>query len=129
MKIEEQLKSIILSQHKSIRSFSLEIDIPYSTIDSILKRGILNAGVGNIIRIFHSLNLDVESISTGCLSFCQESPPVSSDVSLSQLESELVLAYRRASDDDRIAVEAVLRKYREEKEETLPQSEEALNIG
>lgn len=48
---------------------------------------------------------------------------------LSYQEVDLALAYRRASDDDRIAVEAVLRKYREEKDEALPQNEEALNIG
>lgn len=48
---------------------------------------------------------------------------------LSSAEMSIALAYRRASDDDRIAVEAVLRKYRDEKEEAPPQNEEALNIG
>lgn len=62
MTIEEQLKQKILERYKSIRSFTQAIDIPYTTLDSIFKRGLSNAGVGTVIKIFTSLDLDVESI-------------------------------------------------------------------
>ena len=65
MTVEEQLKGIILSRYKSIRAFTTANDIPYSTLDSVFKRGLLNAGVGTIIKVFKALNLDVESIATG----------------------------------------------------------------
>ena len=65
MTIEEQLKSIILSRYKSIRAFTTAFDIPYSTLDSVFKRGLLSAGVGTIIKVFNALDLDVESIGTG----------------------------------------------------------------
>ena len=60
---EEQLKQIILSSHKSLRAFTEKYDIPYSTLDSLLRRGIKNAGVGTVVTIFTALGLDVESCS------------------------------------------------------------------
>ena len=65
MTIEEQLKKIILDRYKSVRAFTQEIDIPYSTVDTIFKRGIYGTGVSTILKLFQALNLDVESISSG----------------------------------------------------------------
>lgn len=67
MKIEDQLKSIILSKYKSVRAFTTEINIPYSTLDSVFRRGIGKAGIETMIKVFNALNLDIESISTGVL--------------------------------------------------------------
>ena len=44
--LESKLKEIIIEKFGSIRQFSLSIDIPYTTVDSILKRGIDNSNVG-----------------------------------------------------------------------------------
>lgn len=63
--IEEQLKEMILSKYKSVREFSLLIDMPYSTLDSIFKRGIGNASVSNIIRICKALNISADGLSQG----------------------------------------------------------------
>lgn len=67
MTLEEQLKNEILSRYKSIREFAAMTGIPYSTVDSVLKRGIKNSGVGTVIRIFSFLDIDVESISSETL--------------------------------------------------------------
>lgn len=67
MTIEEQLKQEILSRYKSIRAFTTAIDIPYSTLDSALKRGISNAGISTMIKVFNALDLDVEGIAVGTL--------------------------------------------------------------
>lgn len=67
MTIEEQLKKHILSQYRSVRAFTQSIGIPYSTVDTMFKRGIGGTGISTVIKIFHALNLDVESIETGCL--------------------------------------------------------------
>lgn len=67
MTLEDQLRKEILSRYKSIREFSSMIKIPYSTVDSILKRGIKNSGVGTVIKIFSYLDIDVESITSGTL--------------------------------------------------------------
>lgn len=67
MTLEEQLKKEILGKYKSVRAFTTAINVPYSTLDSVFKRGITNAGVSTMIRVFGALDLDVESISSGKL--------------------------------------------------------------
>lgn len=76
MTIEEQLKAEILAKYKSVRAFTSLAGIPYSTVDSIFKRGISNAGVGTVIKIFGHLGLDVESLATGELKkvVCSSTP-------------------------------------------------------
>ena len=67
MVLEEQLRSKILEKHKSVREFANYYEIPNSTVDSVLKRGIYNSGVGTVIKIFDALNLDLESVPSGTL--------------------------------------------------------------
>lgn len=64
MSIEEQLKEAILVQYKSIRAFTMDIDIPYSTIDNMLKRGVSGASVSTVIKVCNSLGIDIESLQT-----------------------------------------------------------------
>lgn len=63
--VENDLKNLILSRYKSIREFCFAIDIPYSTIDSILKRGIENAGSGKIIKICKHLKISADELIAG----------------------------------------------------------------
>lgn len=65
MTLEEQLKNEILSRYKSVRAFTTSINVPYSTLDSVFKRGIANAGVSTMIKVFDALDLDIESIVFG----------------------------------------------------------------
>ena len=63
MTVEMQLKEKILERYKSVRAFTVAIDIPYTTLDSVFKRGLLNAGIGTMIKVFSALDLDIESAS------------------------------------------------------------------
>lgn len=63
--VEERLKNLILENYKSIREFTTEIGIPYSTFDSILKRGISNANITNILKITNKLDIDTEKLAMG----------------------------------------------------------------
>lgn len=62
---EEKLKLLILSRYKSIREFTIAIDIPYTTIDSIFRRGIDNSSVSNIKKICDALNISVDALADG----------------------------------------------------------------
>lgn len=44
MSPEERLKQEILKNYKSVRAFTKEINVSYSTVDSMLKRGVAGAG-------------------------------------------------------------------------------------
>lgn len=65
MTIEEKLKELILTRYNSIREFSIDIDIPYTTLSSIFQRGIENSNVSNIIKICKALNISVDGLADG----------------------------------------------------------------
>ena len=91
MTIEDQLKSIILERYKSVRAFVQEVGIPYTTLDSALKRGLLNAGIGTMTKVFNALDLDVESIQTGAL---KSKPIIQNSFNFTDTELELIKKYR-----------------------------------
>lgn len=62
MTIEDKLKCVILEKYKSIRAFTKIIDIPYSTIDTMFKRGINGTSVITIIKICKALNIDTDAL-------------------------------------------------------------------
>ena len=65
MTIEEKLKKHILTKHKSIREFVKYADLPYSTVDGILKRGISNSSVGNVLKICYALQISADELANG----------------------------------------------------------------
>lgn len=85
MTIENKLKNLILERYKSIREFSLSIDMPYSTIDSIFKRGIGNSSVTNVIKICKALRLSVDALANGELLPISESTKSSEIVDVNDL--------------------------------------------
>ncbi len=60
--MEEELKKMIIEKYGSVMQFSKKIDVPYTTIDTILKRGIDNSNVTNVIKICKELKLSVEEM-------------------------------------------------------------------
>lgn len=65
MTIEDQLKNLILSRYRSIREFVIAIDMPYTTIDSIFRRGIGNSSVSNVIKICKALGISADELAEG----------------------------------------------------------------
>lgn len=67
MTTEEQLKEFIIGKYKSLRNFvnTSGIDVPYTTIDGIFKRGIKNSNVSTIIRLCKVLNISVDELANG----------------------------------------------------------------
>ena len=65
MTIENRLKDLILDQYSSIREFTIKIDMAYSTLDSIFKRGIQNATLSNILKICDALHISADALANG----------------------------------------------------------------
>lgn len=65
MSTENKLKDLILTRYRSIREFTQFIDMPYSTFDAILKRGIDNSSVSNIIKICKALGISADALANG----------------------------------------------------------------
>lgn len=58
--LENKIKDLIIEKYGSIRQFSFKIGLPYTTIDSILKRGIDNSNVSNVIKMCKALNISID---------------------------------------------------------------------
>lgn len=61
--IENKIKEIIIQRYGSVKSFSAKIGVPYTTIDTILKRGLLKSNVLNVIKMCVELGIDVEELA------------------------------------------------------------------
>ncbi|EHJ07671.1 XRE family transcriptional regulator [Staphylococcus simiae] len=59
---EKDLKHLIEQKSGSVKAFSEEIGLAYTTVRSILERGVFNAKVENVIKICNGLNIRPEDI-------------------------------------------------------------------
>lgn len=62
MEKEKHLKHLMELKSGSVKAFSEEIGLAYTTVRSILERGVFNAKVENIIKICKGLNIKPESL-------------------------------------------------------------------
>lgn len=58
MNREQWLRNLILDRYTSLRQFSKEADIPYSSLMTLLSRGIGGASFDTVIRICRALEID-----------------------------------------------------------------------
>jgi hypothetical protein len=58
----EILKKLIESSSPSVKAFSLKSGLPYSTLRSMLERGIGNASVDNVIKVCKTLGITIEQL-------------------------------------------------------------------
>lgn len=50
--------------------------MPWTTLDSILKRGVSKANISNIMKITQELNIDTESLAVGLIAPKKEAVPI-----------------------------------------------------
>lgn len=63
--LESKLKEIIIERYGSLKKFTEIIHMPWTTLDSILKRGIANSNISNILKITNELKIDTEKLAAG----------------------------------------------------------------
>ena len=62
---ENHIKEIIINKYGSLKKFCEIINMPWTTLDSILKRGFANSNITNVMKISHELKVDTESLASG----------------------------------------------------------------
>ena len=78
MTVEERIKELILSKYKSLRDFinNSDVDMPYTTLDGILKRGVSNASISNILKLCKALNISADELSKGNIVPTNDGDPI-----------------------------------------------------
>ena len=73
--LEANIKSLIIERYGSLKKFSETINMPWTTLDSILKRGMANSNITNVLKITREIGLDAEKIDDGEIVFSGEQEP------------------------------------------------------
>lgn len=60
--LEKKIKALIILEFGSVKAFSDKIKVPYTTIDTILKRGIFKSNVLNVLKICDALDIDTNEL-------------------------------------------------------------------
>ena len=63
--LERQVMDLILKIMQANLILQEKADLPYSTLDSIFKRGLQNASIANIIKLCNALNISADGLSNG----------------------------------------------------------------
>ena len=63
MNREEFLKTLIEQRYSNVKRFSEHIGLPYTTVRTILEKGVGNARVDNVIKICKGLGISPEELS------------------------------------------------------------------
>ena len=97
MKREERLKAHIKNSGRTIKEFASDIDMPYTTLLSILKN-LGGAGVDNVMRICAELGITVDSLD----------PSIDTADNPNPAESNLIKKYRTLDGHGKEAVDVIL---------------------
>ena len=86
----EKLEKYIKRKYNSFREFTIAIDMPYTTLYSILKRGIENSSVANINKVCSALNINLTDLINEEISPCQTTS-ISNNESIIEIAETLLV--------------------------------------
>lgn len=109
MTLEEKLREMILKRYHSMREFSARIDVPNSTVESILKRGVQNSSVSNVIKLCKGLNISVEALAEGRIEPVATKKPIAKNIKVIQAPGKIV-ANPPATTDVYAVIDGVIKK-------------------
>lgn len=75
----ERIKREIEKQYKSVHDFAVKNDIPYSTLNSALKKGIGGMATDTVFKIYESLSIDISELTL------KKRETISRDLNISEL--------------------------------------------
>ncbi len=105
---ELQLKKIIIDKYGSLKKFCEKIDMPWTTLDSILKRGVTNSNITNVMKITRELQVDTESLASGLIVNSQSIKEVTIKKNLTTLMPKILEYYEQLNDTGKhVATERV----------------------
>lgn len=85
MTIENELKNYIIDRYGSILQFAKIANLPHSTIYTILRRGIMNSTLDNILQICKTLNIDPDELANEKIVPAKTIKPEASSIELLQI--------------------------------------------
>lgn len=103
--IEQDLKALIVERYGNLKKFTEAINLPWTTLDGVLKRGVNKANITSLIKICDGLKIDCESLYYGKIMPKQY---FTNSSSLTEHELNHIQKYRSLDPLDKKAVDGLL---------------------
>ena len=114
MQAEERIKELIIAKYGNVRAFATESGISYTTVRSILERGIMNAKAENVFKICHLLGISPDTVADWGIS--NEQQPTNSHDIDSIIDNAMMFDGKPFTDDDKRAIPGIIAGYMSSKE-------------
>lgn len=115
MQAEERIKELIIAKYGNVRAFATESGISYTTVRSILERGIMNAKAENVFKICHLLGISPDTVADWGIS--NEQQPTSTHDIDNIIENAMMFDGKPLTDDDKRAIRGIIAGYMNSKGE------------
>lgn len=102
MNLEEKLKTLILSRYGTLKNFVPYTGLTYSTVDTILRRGLNKAAIDNVIKICKALEISVDDLAEGRI--VSVSPEVPAEPDLREIPVKIMYARQNLHDCDKYSI-------------------------
>ncbi len=113
MQAEERIKELIIAKYGNVRAFATESGISYTTVRSILERGIMNAKAENVFKICHLLGISPDTVADWGVSNEQQNNAHDID---NIIENAMMFDGKPLTDEDRRAIRGIIAGYMSSKE-------------
>lgn len=115
MQAEERIKELIIAKYGNVRAFATESGISYTTVRSILERGIMNAKAENVFKICHLLGISPDTVADWGIS--NEQQPTNSHDIDSIIDNAMMFDGKPLTEDDKRAIRGIIAGYMSSKED------------
>ncbi|MDU2326838.1 helix-turn-helix transcriptional regulator [Streptococcus salivarius] len=109
MQAEERIKELIIAKYGNVRAFATESGISYTTVRSILERGIMNAKAENVFKICHLLGISPDTVADWGIS--NEQQPTNSHDIDSIIDNAMMFDGKPLTEDDKRAIRGIIAGY------------------
>lgn len=114
MQAEERIKELIIAKYGNVRAFATESGISYTTVRSILERGIMNAKAENVFKICHLLGISPDTVADWGVSTEQQTNAHDID---SIIDNAMMFDGKPLTEDDKRAIRGIIAGYMSSKGE------------
>lgn len=113
MQAEERIKELIIAKYGNVRAFATESGISYTTVRSILERGIMNAKAENVFKMCRLLGISPDTLADWKLE--DSSTKTSHDID-EAIKNAVMYNGNTLSEEDKRTIRGIVAGYMSSKE-------------
>ena len=101
MTTEEKVKKMIIERYGTVKDFSEIIGVKYTTVVNILKRGFANAGINNVVKICHELNISTDALAENMIEKPKDTYVTDKEILLTLEKKDIMVENKQLSEEQK----------------------------